>query len=120
MYEFSAKITLIIHFIFIIFVVLGSLTIFFKKIFIYFHFPCLLWGLYIQFSSKICPLTYLENWLLKKGGKSFYDEGFVSNYIFNIVYPKELDSEVQFILGIILLIFNLLLYSFYFAKKLKN
>ena len=120
MYEFLAKIILIIHFIFIIFVVLGSFTILLKKKIIYFHFPCLLWGLYIQFSSKICPLTYLENWLLKKSGKSFYEEGFISNYIFNIVYPKGIDPEVQFILGITLFIFNFLLYSFYFFKNLKN
>ena len=70
----------------------------------------------------ICPLTYLENWLLIKGRASFYDGGFIENYIIKIVYPEGLNSDIQVILGLILIALNMLFYVlvFYFKFIKKN
>ncbi len=105
-----AEIVLVIHFLFIILVVFGSLLLLIDLKFSFIHLPSLIWGLYIEFSSSICPLTYLENWLLKKNGKDFYENGFIENYVFPLVYPTGLTPKIQFYLGMVLLFFNLFNY----------
>ena len=99
MYELAAELTIIIHFLFIIFVVLGSLLCFLQKKLLIIHLLSITWGVYIELSGKICPLTYLENWLLKQAGLVGY-EGFISKYIFKIVYPTGLNEQIQIYLGL--------------------
>lgn len=115
-FKFLSELTLLIHFIFILFVVFGSLTILINKKILFFHPPALFWGIYIEFSQKICPLTYLENWLLDKSNFNTYDESFIERYIHKIVYPTNLNTELQIILGIILIVINLVFYSIIFYK----
>jgi hypothetical protein len=47
MYESLATLTLIIHFLFIIFVIFGGLLFFIKPWTLYFHVPAFLYGVYI-------------------------------------------------------------------------
>ena len=76
-FEALATLTLLLHFLFILFVILGALLILkFKKI-IYFHIPAVAWGAYIELSHSICPLTHLENYFLKKAGKDQYSLDFI-------------------------------------------
>ena len=117
MYEFLAKIVLLIHLFFIFFVVIGAFSYLIKSKFLYLHLLSLGWGIYIQFTSSICPLTYLENWLLIKGKASFYDGGFIENYVMRIVYPEGINSNIQMILGIILVILNIFFYALVFYLK---
>ena len=117
MYEFLAKIVLLIHLFFIFFVVIGAFSYLIKLKLLYLHLLSLGWGIYIQFTSSICPLTYLENWLLIKGKASFYDGGFIENYVMRIVYPEGINSNIQMILGIILVILNIFFYALVFYLK---
>ncbi len=120
MFDILAKTTLVFHFLFIIFVIFGSFFILIKFKFILFHLPSLLWGVYIEFSHSVCPLTHLENWFLKKAGTSFYTGGFLENYIYNLVYPVGINAEIQIIFGIILILFNLLIYcSIFYIRFLR-
>ena len=118
MYEFLAKIVLLVHLFFIFFVVIGAFSCLIKPKFLYLHLLSLGWGVYIEFTSSICPLTYLENWLLIKGKASFYDGGFIENYIFRIVYPEDINPNIQMILGIVLVILNIFFYSLVFYLKI--
>ena len=117
MYEFLAKIVLLIHLFFIFFVVIGALSYLICSKFLYWHLLALGWGLYVEFTSSICPLTYLENWFLVKGKASFYDGGFIENYIMRIVYPEGINPDIQMILGIFLLILNIFFYALVFYLK---
>ena len=118
MYEFAAQITIFIHFLFIVYIVLGSILCFFKTKLIIFHLFSVAWGVYIELSSNVCPLTYLENWFLQKAGLRAYTEGFISKYIFNIVYPIGLTEQIQLYLALGLIFINIILYFFlYFLKK---
>ena len=75
----------------------------------------------IEFTSSICPLTYLENWLLIQDNASFYDGGFIEHYIMRIVYPEGINSNIQMILGFVLIILNILLYALiYYLKFFKK
>ena len=66
MYELAAELTIIVHFLFIVFVVIGSLLCLIKIKLLIVHLFSVAWGVYIELSGQICPLTYLENWFLKK------------------------------------------------------
>ena len=117
MYEFLAKIVLIIHLLFIFFVVFGAFSYLISNKFLYLHLVALGWGIYIEFTSSICPLTYLENWLLILDQASFYDDGFIENYILKIIYPEGITPNVQMILGFLLIILNALFYALIFYLK---
>ena len=120
MYELAANLTLIIHFAFILFVVFGALLFFVATKIIFIHFPALIWGSYIELTNSICPLTYLENWLLYKANLTTYSEGFIQNYLVPIVYPVSLTKDLQIYLGITLIVVNMIIYGFIINKLKKK
>ena len=119
MYELAANLILIVHFIFIIFVVFGALLFFVVKKIVFIHIPALIWGSYIELTHSICPLTYLENWFLNKANLTIYSEGFIQNYIVPIVYPTDLTKNLQIYLGITLIVINIIIYGFILNKIIK-
>ena len=121
MYEFAANLTLIVHFAFIIFVVFGALLFFVATKIFYVHIPALIWGIYIELTHSVCPLTYLENWFLQKTNLTTYSEGFIQNYLVSIVYPRNLTEDLQTYLAIALIVANTIMYGFIATKtKTKN
>ena len=117
MYEFLATLTLIIHFLFIIFVILGALLFFIKPWILYFHIPAFLYGVYVELTQSICPLTYIENYFLTKANLTSYSTSFIQNYLYAIIYPINLTKEIQISLAIALLIINGIIYRFIIKKK---
>ena len=120
MYEIAANLILIVHLIFILFVVFGALLFFASTKIIFIHIPAIIWGSYIELTNSICPLTYLENWLLQKANLTTYSEGFIQNYLVPIVYPTSLTKDLQIYLGIALIVINIVFYAFIFNKLKKN
>ena len=120
MYEFAADLTLIVHFAFIIFVVFGALLFFVSTKIIYVHVPALIWGIYIEITHSICPLTYLENRFLQKANLTTYSEGFIQNYLVPVVYPMNLTDDLQTYLAIVLIVANMLMYGLIISKSKKN
>ena len=120
MYEIAANLTLIIHFAFILFVIFGALLFFITTKIIFIHIPAFIWGSYIEFTHSICPLTYLENWFLKKANLTTYSEGFIQNYLVSIVYPMNLTKDLQICLGITLIVINMIIYGFIISKLKKK
>jgi len=119
MYELAADLILIVHFVFIIFVVFGALLFFVVKKIVFIHIPALIWGSYIELTHSICPLTYLENWFLNKANLIIYSEGFIQNYLLPIVYPTNLTKDLQIYLGITLIVVNIIIYGFILNKIIK-
>ena len=120
MYEITANLILIIHLIFILFVVFGALLFFVSTKIIFIHIPAIIWGSYIELTNSICPLTYLENWLLQKANLTTYSDSFIQNYLVPIVYPVNLTKDIQLYLGIALIVINIVIYAFIFTKIKKN
>ena len=120
MYELAANLTLIVHFAFILFVIFGALLFFVAKKIVFIHIPAIIWGSYIELTHSICPLTYLENWLLQKANLTTYSEGFIQYYLVPIVYPTNLTKDIQIYLGIGLIVINIVIYAFIFGKMKKN
>ena len=117
MYEFLATLTLIIHVLFIIFVIFGGLLFFVKPWILFFHIPAFIYGAYVEFTQSICPLTYLENYFLTKASLATYSASFIQNYLYTIIYPINLTKEIQISLGIALLIINGIIYGFIIKRK---
>ena len=122
MYEIAAELTLVIHFIFIVFVGFGAFIYFINSKLLYIHFLSLIWGCYAVLTKTICPLTYLENWFLKKAGVDIYSDGFIQQYIFSIVYPTPLSDGARLFLIIFIICTNMFFYLIIikrFRKKVK-
>ena len=120
MHEFAAHLTLISHFVFILFVVFGGLLFFVSTRIIYIHIPALIWGTYMELTHSVCPLTYLENWFLDKAKLETYSLSFIQNYLVPIVYPNNLTTELQTKLAITLIALNLVIYGLIIAKHNKE
>ena len=120
MYELFADLTLIVHLIFILFVIFGGLLFFIFSKIIYIHLPSLLWGIYIELTNSVCPLTYLENWFLYKGELSTYSNDFINKYLFPIIYPEGLTTDIQTYIGITLIVINILIYGLIFINLKKR
>ena len=109
-YELGANLTLAMHFAFIVFVIFGALILFASKKIAFIHIPFVIYGAYIELSHSICPLTYLENWFLRKAGMKSYSNSFIEQYIIPTVYPNNLTVELQFYLGFLLIFTNIVIY----------
>jgi len=120
MYELAANLTLIVHFAFILFVIFGALLFFITKKIIFIHIPAFVWGSYIELTNSICPLTYLENWFLNKANLTTYSEGFIQNYLVQIVYPVNLTKDLQIYFGLTLIVINIIIYAFIYKVMKKN
>ena len=119
-YELVADGIVMLHMLFILFVVSGGfLALRWLKI-VYLHIPAVVWGVYIEFSGAICPLTPLENWFRLKSGQIAYEGDFIERYIIPIIYPANLTRELQVTLGVCALLVNLLAYGLLISQRRKG
>lgn len=110
LYRVLADTVLIVHLSFVLFVVLGGLAVLRWPRVAWLHVPVVLWGIYIEFSGRICPLTPLENHLRQRGGESGYSGGFIDHYITAVMYPEGLSRTVQFVIGAVVIAVNVIVY----------
>jgi hypothetical protein len=97
--------------------VLGGLLVLRWPRLAWLHVPAAIWGVLIEYSGWVCPLTPLENWLRARGGESGYAGGFVEHYILRTLYPAGLTRGTQVVLGTLVLVINLVAYGVFVARK---
>jgi hypothetical protein len=107
-----ADLLAIAHLAFIVFVVLGGLLVLRRWWLSLLHLPAAIWGVFIEATGGICPLTPLENELRRLSGSAGYPGGFVEHYLLPLIYPTNLTREVQLVLALLVLLANLAVYSF--------
>jgi hypothetical protein len=107
----------VLHFAFVLFVALGGLLVAKWNKVAYLHLPAAIWGVMIEFSGWICPLTPLENGLRCAAGDGGYSGTFIEQYILPILYPSGLTRELQIIIGIAVMAVNGLIYTLLFIRK---
>ncbi|MCG2757501.1 MAG: DUF2784 domain-containing protein [Desulfobacteraceae bacterium] len=107
---------IIIHLIFILFVISGGLLVLRNKRWSIVHLPAALWAVIIEFKGWMCPLTPLENWFREKGGNSIYQGDFIERYLLPIIYPADLTKELQIIFGLSVIIINIAVYIWVLNK----
>lgn len=114
MHVMLADIVVVLHLLFVVFVMAGGFLLLRWPKLIWLHFPAAAWGAWIEFTGGICPLTPLENRLRVMGGEAAYSGGFVERYLLPILYPENLVLPVQMLLGGIVVAVNLVAYALAF------
>jgi hypothetical protein len=115
-----ADLIVVIHFAFVLFVVLGGLLVLRWRWVAYLHLPAAIWGALIEFAGWICPLTPLENRLRAAAGSAPYQGGFVEHYLLPLLYPSALTRDIQVVLGCLVLGINLLIYGYLLRGSARN
>jgi Protein of Unknown function (DUF2784) len=115
-YRFLADVVLVLHLGFVLFVVAGAFLILRWPRIVWVHPPAALWGVIVEWSGWVCPLTPLENRLRARGGAAGYAGGFVEHYLVPVLYPASLTRSVQVLLGATVLAVNLIAYAIVFAR----
>ncbi len=105
-YPFLADAVIIIHLLFILFVIAGGGLVLWRRIWAWLHVPAVLWGALVELNGWICPLTPLENRLRRCGGHPVYDSDFVERYIVGLIYPTHITRREQIMLGLAVLLIN--------------
>ena len=118
--KFAADIVVLIHFAFVIFVVLSVVLVYRWPKLGWLHLPAAIWGTTIEFAGFICPLTPLENKFRIEAGQAGYSGGFIEQYLVPVVYPSGLTRSTQIVLGVIVISINLVLYGLLVARRTKN
>ncbi|MGH9362486.1 MAG: DUF2784 domain-containing protein, partial [Thermoanaerobaculia bacterium] len=111
LYRLAADAVLIVHFAFVLFVVLGGLFALRWPRAAWVHLPAAVWGAGIEFVGGICPLTPLEKHLRRLGGEAGYPGGFVERYVVGTLYPHELTHGMQVGLGLVVVAVNVAVYA---------
>ena len=107
-----ADLVVIVHFMFVLFSLLGALLVIRWRKMMWLHLPAALWAAGVEFSGKICPLTPLENWLRVRGGGAGYAGDFIGQYLLWLLYPSGLTRGVQIILGAVVVAINIGIYGY--------
>jgi len=106
-----ADFLVVLHFVFILFVVLGGFLVLKWRWVALIHVPSAVWGTLIEFQGWICPLTPLEQKFRMAAGEESYSGGFIQHYLLAVVYPDALTRELQFALGTSVIVINLAVYG---------
>jgi len=101
----------IMHLLFVAFVMAGGFLLVRWPKLVWLHLPAAAWGAFIEFAGGVCPLTPLENHLRLLGGESAYSGDFVERYLLPILYPENLALPVQQVLGGVVVAVNLAAYA---------
>lgn len=104
--RFLAGAVVVAHLGFVLFVVLGGLLVRRWPRAAWAHLPAVAWGIWIEASGGICPLTPLENHLRALGGESGYAGGFVEHYLLPVLYPDGLGRGEQLALAAAVVLLN--------------
>ena len=119
-YSFLADLLVLFHLVFILYVIAGALLIFKWPKTLWVHLPACFWGMTVEFSGWICPLTPWEIHLRRLAGEEGYTGSFIEHYLIPIIYPSGLNRGIQMLMGSIVLIVNLSLYTLILIKKRKR
>lgn len=109
-YRILADFVVLIHFLWIVFLIFGAFLGRKYKVIKYFHLGGLGFAFLIQIFGWYCPLTHLEVWLRSKQEPSMaYSGSFIIHYVEKIVY-MEIPNWIIFLLTIVISVVSFLIY----------
>ena len=102
--------TLLLHGLFILWVIFGALLTRSRPLLRWLHIASLVWGILTELLPWPCPLTLLENWFEARAGVEPYHGGFLLHYLDKLIYP-DLSAIVLTIAGLLICSANILFYA---------
>jgi hypothetical protein len=106
-----ADVVLVLHGAFIVWAALGALAVRRWPRLLWVHLPALAWGIWIEASAGLCPLTPLEMTLRHRAGQGTYEGSFIDHHLGALIYPQGLTPQAQWRVALGLAVFNLVLYG---------
>ena len=95
-YQFAADIVIVIHFLWIAFVILGFPVLLWLNSARWrlIHLAAVIWMVLMQLTRSICPLTHLEAWLKSEGqGAEVYSGKFIIETLERLIYVDNVTLE---------------------------
>ena len=118
-FDTLANLVVVIHLAFVGFVVLGGLLAIRWPRVAWVHLPAAVWGVWVEVAGWVCPLTPLENWLRRRAGTGGYASGFVEHYVVPVLYPAALTRDIQWLLGVLVVVINTGVYVLVLRRRSK-
>ncbi|NYT69981.1 DUF2784 domain-containing protein [Pusillimonas noertemannii] len=118
-YALAADAVLILHGLFVAFVIFGGLLALWRPRLAWLHLPALAWGATVIAMGWICPLTPLENHLRALAGQGTYDGGFIQHYLWPLIYPPGITRGMQIALAVLLAAGNAAIYLALWGRRKK-
>ncbi|MBU0735206.1 MAG: DUF2784 domain-containing protein, partial [Pseudomonadota bacterium] len=115
-----AQITVILHFLWIVFIVFGVVFAIRRSRVAWLHLGGILFSLIINLFGWYCPLTYLEHYLQAgpvSGGA--HEEPFIIHYLMPVIYP-DVPERIIRIGEILFVCLNLVIYAGIAVKYLSR
>jgi hypothetical protein len=108
---FLADALLLLHGLFIVWVLLGGLAVLWRGALAWLHLPAVAWAVWVSWTGGVCPLTPLEQSLRRAAGQAGYQGGFIEHYLTAAIYPEGLTANLQIAFGALVLAINLVFYA---------
>jgi hypothetical protein len=119
-YRVGADFIVVLHLLFIGFIVGGVFLTWRWAVIIWAHLPAVIYGALVEFAGFTCPLTLLENHLRQRAGQAGYRDGFIAHYLVNVIYPPGLTHGMQIGLGALLLVVAIIGYSGFLRRHRRD
>jgi hypothetical protein len=116
-YQLAADLVLIAHLAFVVFVLFGALLVLRWPRLLWFHVAAVFWGVLVEFTGVVCPLTPVEVRFRQLGGEVGYQGDFIGHYLTTMLYPAGLTRALQIGLGFVALVPNALAYGYLVLRK---
>src|SRR4029453_2230608 len=101
-----ADAVVVLHSLFVVFVLMGGALVLWRPAVAIVHLPAAAWAAGGEFTGTICPVPPLQNHWRPGAGGAGYDGGFVEHYLIPVLYPEGLTSRMQLILGLVVVPVN--------------
>ena len=119
-YFILADIVFILHLCFVLFVAVGALLVVKWPSVCWFHGPALLWAVAIDFTAGLCPLTWLENRLLRTAGEAEYQGAYIAHCLRILLPEMRAPQELVIVLGAIVITLNLAGYGVLLRRRMER
>lgn len=116
-YILLANLVLVAHLAFVVFALLGGVLVLWYRKVVWLHLPALAWGVFVEWSGRVCPLTPLENHFLRLGGEAGYAGGFIEHLVARVLYPDDLTPALRYVLAALLIAVNVTVYGFVIVRR---
>lgn len=119
-YRVAADGVLVLHLLFILYVVFGGLLVFRWARTAWIHLPVAAYGALIEFVGWVCPLTPVENELRRLAGEGGYEGGFIEHYLLPLIYPGDFTRTLQIVLGTTVVALNVVVYAVFVFRQRRD
>ncbi|HET9764827.1 MAG TPA: DUF2784 domain-containing protein [Casimicrobiaceae bacterium] len=113
----AADAVLLLHLAFVLFVLFGGALVLRWPRLAWLHLPAVAWGVIVEATGWICPLTPLENTLRRSAGESGYAGDFVTHYVGVLLYPEDLTRGTQIVFALAVIGLNVFFYAVLLLRR---